>query len=100
MSRSYKKSPFVTDHPRKYSKLRKRVANKRFRQQIKAEEEKLSQPLYKRYTDSWDICDYKWRTTKKEAIDWYFYCNNPYIYETYPTLKDWLNHWEKWHRRK
>lgn len=101
MSRSYKKNPFVTDHPRKISKLRKRFANKRFRRQIKFEKEKLSKPsLYKRYTDSWDICDYRWRTTKKEAINWYFCCNNPCIYEEFPTIDDWLYYWGKYHKRK
>lgn len=101
MSRSYKKNPFVTDHKRKHSKIAKRFANKSFRKQIEKEEEMSFRPRHKRYTESWDICDYKWRMTRSEAINWYLNeCKNMYVYKRFPTLDKWLNYWEKCHKRK
>ena len=104
MSRSYKKSPYVTDHRRKSSKINKRLANKRFRRIIARTEDAPCGSTYKKYIESWDICDYRWRTTKEEAIVWFKeeVQNNPngYFAMHFPTVDDYLKYWEKWHRRK
>ena len=98
MSRSYKKNPVVTDN--KGSKYGKRQANQRFRRQINLDDDMPARPRHKKYTESWDICDYKWRMTKQEAIIWYETQASYYIKKHYPTLDKWLNYWEKCHRRK
>lgn len=101
MSRSYKKNPFITDHHRKSTKIAKRFANKKFRKQMEEEEKLLNRSKYKKFADSWNICDYKWRMTKCEAINWYLNkCKDMYFYKRFPTLDKWLNYWEKCYRRK
>lgn len=103
MSRSYKKNPWVTDHKRKTTKQSKRLANKTFRRKIGRENDMAARPQHKKYTDSYDICDWKMRMTREEAINFYLYeCDdfNPYIKRRYPTLKSWLNYWEKCYHRK
>lgn len=104
MSRSYKKNPYVTDHTRKTSKKNKRIANHSFRQQVAKLEDMPARSQHKKMTDSWNICDYRWRMTREEAIQWYenemkFEASN-YFKKRYPTLESWLNYWEKCHRRK
>ena len=67
MSRSYKKSPFVTD---KYNKRKgKHFANKRVRK-LDLSEDALGgkSAQYKRVYPQYDICDYCWYWTKEEAI--------------------------------
>ena len=102
MSRSYKKNPFLTDNGN--SKNEKRIANRKFRRQINLDEDMPARPRHKKYTESWDICDYKWRMTKQEAIDWYHtkmkYEASDYFKKHYPTLEAWLKYWEKCYRRK
>lgn len=104
MSRSYKKSPYVTDHRRKSSKINKRLANKRFRRIIARTEDTPCGSAYKKYIESWNICDYRWRMTREDAIHWYEnemeHDASSYFKEHYPTLKDWLKYWEKCYRRK
>ena len=100
MSRSYKKNPYVTDHSQG-TKSMKRIANRRVRRRLKEDEDMPARLKHKKMTESWDICDYKWRTTREQAIQWYLYeCDNPYIKKRYPTLESYLNYWEKCHRRK
>ena len=97
MSRSYKKHPFITDHKRKVTKTNKQLANRRFRRMG----ELCQGGSYKKYSDSWDICDYKWWTTEKDAIDWYInVCDNSYVRGKYKTLEDYLNYWAKCAVRK
>lgn len=106
MSRSYKKNPVVTDN--KNSKDKKRIANQRFRRQINLDDDMPARPRHKKYTESWDICDYKWRMTREEAIQWYneqleWQKNKGslvYFLRRYPTLEAWLKYWEKCYRRK
>lgn len=102
MSRSYKKNPVVTDN--KGSKYGKRQANQRFRRQINLDDDMPARPQHRKYTQSWDICDYKWRMTKQEAIEWYYtnmkYAASSYFKKRYPTLKAWLKYWDKCYRRK
>ena len=105
MSRSYKKSPYVTDHRRRWSKESKRLANQSFRQQIARDEDMPARPQHKKYTESWNISDYAWRMTREEAIDYYKEhikdeSWNGYIQKRFPTLESWLNYWEKCYRRK
>lgn len=101
MSRSYKKNPVVTDN--KGSKYGKRQANQRFRRQINLDDDMPARPRHKKYTESWDICDYKSRMTRQEAIEWYYttikYASS-YFKKHYPTLEAWLKYWEKCYRRK
>ena len=95
MSRSYKKSPYVTDHHRKSSKINKRIAK-----------DMPARPQHRKYTESYNICDYKFRMSKEEAIKWYEKrikddsLRGDYVRERFPTLESWLNYWEKCYRRK
>ena len=103
MSRSYKKNPFVTDHSQG-TKSMKRIANRVVRRRLKNEEDIPTRLKPKKMTESWYICDYRWRTTKEEAIVWFKeeVQNNPngYFAIHFPTVEDYLKYWEKWHRRK
>lgn len=102
MSRSYKKNPILTDN--KGSKYNKRKANQSFRRQINLDDDMPARPRHKKYTESWDICDYKFRMTRQEAIDWYLtkmeHEASTYFKKHYPTLKAWLKYWDKCYRRK
>lgn len=102
MSRSYKKNPYITGNRHRSSKIAKRRANKKFRHSIALEENILIRSKYKLYSCSWNICDYRWRITKKEAINWYFNgYNNNYIKNRYPTLNSYINNcWAKHCLRK
>jgi len=103
MSRSYKKNPYVTDHKRRSTKQSKRIANRRVRRRL-CDKDMLGRIQHKKYTESWNICDYRWRMTREEAIEWYNYRSDneasSYFLERYPTLESWLNYWEKCHVRK
>lgn len=103
MSRSYKKNPYVTDHKRRSTKQSKRIANRRVRRRL-CNEDTLGRIQHKKYTESWDICDYKWRMSREEAIEWYesegFGMASSYFKEHYPTLESWLEYWEKCYKRK
>ena len=103
MSRSYKKNPYVTDHKRRSTKQSKRLANRRVRRRL-YDEDALGRIQHKKYTESWDICDYKWRMSREEAIEWYesegFGIASGYFKERYPTLELWLEYWEKCYKRK
>jgi len=105
MSRSYKRHPFVTDHHRRTTKENKRLANRMVRRRIADMDEDMPARLqHRKMTESYDICDYKWRMTKQEAIDWYEdrLRNGPSnrFLKRYPTLDAWLKYWDKCHRRK
>ena len=101
MSRSYKKNPWVTDHHRKSTKISKKFANKYFRNQIKSDKHMSNKPNHKKYYCSWDICDFRWMWTEKEAREDYENGKlSRYIYKQYPTIEDWLNYWAKCCKRK
>ena len=100
MSRSYKKNPYCTDHKRRTTKNLKRLANQTFRRKIASEDEMPARPAHRKYTETWNICDYKWRMTREEAISWYLYEASKSFKRMYPTLERWLHYWEKCHRRK
>jgi len=102
MSRSYKKNPYVTDHKRGVTKQKKSIANRIVRRRIKdADDETMPARLqHKKMTESWDICDYKWRMTRSEAIKWYENEASDHFKKRYPTLEAWLKYYDKCHRRK
>ena len=105
MSRSYKKSPYVTDHKRRVSKNGKKIANHTFRQKIASDEDMPARPQHRKYTESYDICDYKWRMSREEAIAHYEQRRkdsswNSYFEKHFPTLESWLKYWDKCYRRK
>lgn len=105
MSRSYKKNPYVTDNSNGRRKTSKRMANHKVRRIVRTMDEDMPARLqHKKMTCSWDICDYRWRMTREDAIRWY---NNEmaneaseYFKKHYPTLEAWLKYWDKCYRRK
>ena len=103
MSRSYKKNPYVTDRSQG-TKPMKRLANQKFRRKIACDEDMPARPAHKKYTESYDICDYRWRMTREDAIRWYQnemeHEASEYFKKRYPTLEAWLKYWDKCYRRK
>lgn len=103
MSRSYKKNPFVTDQSQG-TKSMKRLANRTVRRKLKDMDELPARLPHKKMTESWMICDYKWRMTEEEAIEWYFYKMeydaSDWFKKHYPTLESWLKYWAKCYKRK
>ena len=107
MSRSYKKNPYVTDHSAN-TKSMKRIANRTVRRRLKNNEDMPARLQHKKMTESWEICDYKWRMTREEAIQWYneqlewqkHKGSLTYFLKLYPTLEAWLKYWEKCYVRK
>lgn len=98
MSRSYKHHPFITDNCN--SGYGKRIANRVCRRRLKNVDGAPPRSYFKRLTNSYDICDYKWGETKAEAIQWYETQASDYIKKKYPTLEKWLNYWAKCYERK
>ena len=91
MSRSYKKHPYVTDNSS--SGVNKRIANRTFRRN----KTKLYQGgNYKKAYCSYNICDYRWRWTEQDAIE-YYYSIPPdcYLRRKYPTLDSYLEYQKK-----
>ena len=103
MSRSYKKNPYVTDHSQG-TKYMKRIANRTVRRRIKDDEDMPARLPHKKMTESWDICDYRWRMTREDAIEWYetrsTYDSQGWYAKQWPTLEAWLKYWDKCYRRK
>ncbi len=104
MSRSYKKNPYVTDGYGKNRKRYKRTANHVVRRLLKQDEDMPSRINHKKMTETWMICDYRWRMTREDAIHWYEnemeHEASTYFKKHYPTLEAWLEYWEKCYRRK
>ena len=90
MSRSHKKNPWYTDHHVKSSQENKKFANKK----VRNTEEIPNGGSYKKVSESWDICDFKFFYTKEEAIEEYNKAkeNDEEWVKKY-TLKEWLRHW-------
>lgn len=78
MSRSYRK-PIVTDGYKgsRRKQFHKNCANRRIRRTV---EEIANGKAYRKFYESWDICDYKWR------------CNfEPYVYRNWKTKElEWV----------
>lgn len=97
MSRSYKKNPWATDHHVKSTKEKKKFANKK----VRHSKHIPNGSSYKKLTESWDICDFKfttsWLDAKKE------YENGELSWRTYqccPTIQSWYRHWYKCYKMK
>ena len=94
MSRSYKKTPYAGDTKTKWAKRKaKRIAKSKMNM-----EESPSPALYKRYGESWDICDYysiftlhRWMRNKWNLIRWA---------DTEITEEEKIQEWYKWYKRK
>lgn len=103
MSRSYKKNPYVTDKSAG-TKSMKRIANRTVRRRLKNDEDMPARLQHKKMTESWEICDYRWRMTRADAIHWYEnkmeHEASAYFKKRYPTLEAWLKYWEKCYVRK
>lgn len=102
MSRSYKKNPYVTDNGS--TKQNKRIANRTVRRRLKQDEDMPVRLPHKKMTESYDICDFRWRMTREDAIHWYEnemeHKASAYFKKHYPTLEAWLKYWEKCYIRK
>ena len=104
MSKSYKKTPYYTDHTRG-TKYWKRLANKRVRRYNK---DLANGTAYKKVSCSYDIHDYVSYWSKEEAILNYYtklcynWITNQYerLWGEYETEQDFLQHWAKFYRRK
>ena len=99
MSRSFKHSEFVKDKADKYMK---RYANKKVRHTKNIP----SGGAYKKVFCSYDISDYRYLWTRKEAIRIYNMAKAKQIYgysyivEHFNTLEEYLKYWEKCVKRK
>ena len=104
MSRSYKHSSFVVDNKGHNLRRRyfKRYHNKAIRNKLNNSDELMQGSIHKKYTNSWDICDYRWYWSEEQAvIDYYQRYNEQWWFrENYPTLEDWLKHYNKEMRYK
>ncbi len=89
MSRSYKKHPWVTDHHVKTTKEKKKFANKK----VRRHEDLPNGSAYKKVSESWDICDYKWYWTWEEAKKDWEENKNYYLKHHFPNLKSYYRYW-------
>ena len=96
MSRSYKKNPVF----KATSKGMKTIAARKIRR--KSLEEVPNGNGYKRFCDSWNICDQCYRQTLRQSIDWH----RKYTWEregrelTGKEIDKITNDWERWCKRK
>ncbi len=97
MSRSRKKSTFVTDNHghNLRRKFMKRYYNKSLRNSLKNNDELLQGNSYRKYSDSWNICDYRWYWSEENAIKEYYSKHGDWFYKKYPTLDSWLKYYNK-----
>ena len=98
MSRSYKKFP-VSRMPLWGNSMKKgkQIANRKIRRKLKDVNYEISDGHYYKFLgiDRWDLYEFKFIETKQDAIDnWWQHQDSNY------TLKDALNDWEKFHKRK
>lgn len=109
MSRSYKKHSFSTDGSPHHTKEMKRYANSK----VRNTKGKFNGGSYKKIFCSYDIHDYIFRFSKKDAIKRWFDEENGIlngIYKFHPkysfhakykNLENYLYHtWTKWYKRK
>lgn len=104
MSRSYKKHGEMVKQQN--TRGMKKCANRHVRRHI--DELPQKGKAYKKLFSSWEICDYKWIWTKRDAIrEWYeaHYPSDgsPADHYSYPgrmSLEEYLKYWEKCTKRK
>lgn len=89
MSRSYKKHPWITDHHARTTKEKKKFANKKVRHYKNLP----NGSAYKKVSESWDICDYKWYWSWEDAKKDWEENKNYYLKHHYPNLKAFYRHW-------
>jgi len=65
MSRSYRKPWVIDGYGSKWKKFMKNYANRRIRKKDKVIQ---NGKAYKKITNSWEICDYKWRIDLKDPF--------------------------------
>ena len=95
MSRSYKKFPIVKD--KSCSKHGKRFANKK----VRHTQDIPNGKAYKKVYETWNICDYCWIWTRKDAIEhWYKSDKDSWTHRNFETLEEYLIYWEKCVKRK
>ena len=99
MSRSYRKHPICTDGSPNTTQEMKRFANKKVRK-TNFEELPLKGSGYKKVFETYDIHDWKNRTTKEEWIESYYRERRYYNPQDNYTLEEWINEWEKEFKRK
>lgn len=105
MSRSYKKVPIVKD----YNRGEKKLANRRVKSLLKQDPDAIGQNgNYKKSYPQYAISDYAFIMTKEDALAWYEKFTSEsvdaetreYVLKLYPTLEDYLIHWQKTYLRK
>ena len=89
MSRSYKKHAWVTDGGTPGTKFAKRMANKKVRRTKNIP----NGSSYKQVYETYDIRDYKYFWTWKDAKKSWENSENDYIKRHYPTLKEFYRYW-------
>ncbi|MFD2334621.1 hypothetical protein ACFSR7_35710 [Cohnella sp. GCM10020058] len=95
MSRSFKKTPVCNDHATPYTRLAKRMASKAVR---RYRDEIANGKWYRKVYCSWDICDYRFYQTKRQAtLEWE---TTRSAWKRRWSQADWINDWEKTYRRK
>ena len=99
MSRSYKRTPWVGENKGKW---KKRHANSKVRMFLKDQENEIPNGLYKKVSDSWDICDYGWIQTWEQYWDHCLksYEEHPEYYKFPPNKKEEYRRWYKWYKMK
>jgi len=101
MSRSYKKHPRAKDTA---SKNMKKFANKK----VRANQDNLPSKgkSFKKIFESWEISDWNWHWSKREAIEEWEEEESPHYtglawrHERFKTFEKWLQYWEKSIKRK
>ena len=98
MGKSYKKQPWCTDGQAKTTKARKKQANRKVRHK---DIDSSSRNHYKKFSNSYDIHDYKtyepWSVARER---WLYADKNGWIRKRWPTLKSYYRSWSKCYRNK
>jgi len=99
MSRSYKHSPYCTDSH--LHNTMKRYANKK----VRHTEGDFKGGAYKKLFCSYDISDYAFRETYREAVDKWELAQEgseyyAWILKYYSTFEDYINNWRKYYYSK
>ena len=100
MSRSYKKTPCASDNNDKFFK---RKFNKKLRQKLKNPEEEIHHNQFKKYNNSWDICEWKYPYSWEEYWKFTIECWARFDRERgipFPDEKKEKSKWRKWYKRK
>ena len=97
MSRSRRKSTFVVDNHGHNLRRRffKKYYNKSLRNRLKNNDEVLAGNSYRKLSDSWNICDYRWYWSERMAIEEYYSEHGSWFYKRYPTVESWIKHYRK-----